>query len=147
MSTAFESFARFCQTFFLGLTKNYHYSDNKLSQARQNFVKPVIIFFKGSKRQFAYIQIPVWAKENSSLDESKRKQTQRRRHSSILFGTTTYKAFKVRLRLFFSGFIGCCEWIGRINIFQKFIKIVCCIFKSFTTFVTSLAPTGFVGGR
>ncbi len=24
---------------------------------------------------------------------------------------TTYKAFKVRLRLFFSDVIGCCEWI------------------------------------
>ena len=58
-----------------------------------------------------FIQILVWAKKNSSLDESKRKQTQRRRHSSILFGTTTYKAFKVRLRLFFSDFTGCCEWM------------------------------------
>jgi len=30
---------------------------------------------------------------------------------SVLSGTTTYKAFKVRLRLFFSDFIGCCEWM------------------------------------
>ena len=67
--------------------------DKKLSQARQNFVKPVIIFYQR-------LQMVVCLYPNSSLDESKRKQTQRLRHSSILFGTTIYKAAA-------SGCMGC----------------------------------------
>ena len=84
---------------------NYSLREDNIFSSRGEYALLLYNMRKG------FIQIPVWAKKNSSLDESKRKQTQCRRHSSILFGTTTYKAFKVRLRLFFSDFIGCCEWM------------------------------------
>jgi len=49
---------------FIGVKKVFHSSDKKLSQVRQNFVKPVIIFYQR-------LQTPVCLYPNASLGKEK----------------------------------------------------------------------------